>query len=95
MSKEYIERELALSIIDDYVESLGYSPNHSMPHHALKGLSAADVKPVRHGRWLDMDTLDAHRQPIYQCSECRKEVADYYIDKHKFCLHCGTKMDKE
>lgn len=54
---------------------------------------AADVVPVKHGRWLDMDVLDAHYQPVYKCSECGKEVADYYIDNHKYCLHCGTLMD--
>lgn len=52
-----------------------------------------DVELVRHGKWLDMDVLDAHYQPVYKCSECGKEVADNYISCHKYCLHCGAKMD--
>jgi hypothetical protein len=62
--------------------------------YEIIGLKPADVKPVRHGRWLDMDSFDAHYQPIYQCSECGKQVADNYISCHKYCLHCGAKMDR-
>lgn len=55
----------------------------------------ADVAEVRHGKWIDTETFDNHYTPIYQCSECWKEVADNYISNHKNCLHCGTKMDGE
>lgn len=55
--------------------------------------SAADVVEVRHGRWLNTDSLDAHYSPIYKCSECWKDVADHYVGNHKYCLHCGARMD--
>ena len=54
-----------------------------------------EAEPVRHGRWIKTDYFDAHKIPIYQCSVCSKEVADHYIKCHKYCLHCGAKMDLE
>ena len=41
---------------------------------------AADVAPVRHGRWL----LDG------SCSECR---ANPLTTHKKYCPNCGAKMD--
>ena len=52
-----------------------------------------EVQEVRHGKWFFTDFYDSHKNPIYQCSVCMKEVADHYIDNHKYCLHCGAKMD--
>ena len=49
---------------------------------------AADVAPVRHGRWrfddFDGDGLD------YQCSWCR----GYQRKASNYCPNCGAKMDK-
>ena len=53
-----------------------------------------NTTPVIHGRWLDTDTFDFHCIHIYQCSSYHKEVADDYISYHKYCLHCGAKMDE-
>lgn len=50
---------------------------------------------TKHGKWLETDYFDAHKIPIYKCSVCFKEVADHYIKCHKYCLHCGAKMDLE
>lgn len=59
---------------------------------AIKRLNGYAV-PVRHGEWIDTGTFDSHYTPIYQCSGCWKEVADNFISCHKYCLHCGAKMD--
>lgn len=53
----------------------------------------ADVVEVKHGEWLDTGTFDFYKTPIYQCSVCRKEIADNYVNAHKYCLHCGACMD--
>ena len=70
----------------------------SMVHSA----PAADVAPVRHGRWgvTQVNGVDA----IFACSECSREVKatnDYFgkptehIAKiYPYC-HCGAKMDLE
>mgnify|MGYP006338132223 FL=1 len=51
-----------------------------------------EVAEVRHGEWIETDYFDAHKAPVYKCSVCFREVADYYIKCHKYCLHCGAKM---
>lgn len=48
---------------------------------------------VRHGRWYEEDSTDAYGSPIYRCSHCNRTVADNYISLHKYCLHCGARMD--
>jgi hypothetical protein len=107
--KEYIEREEAIKELelkftrlalgktaDEYEEEykVGGIDARRIDIDTIKNLPTADVEPVRHGRWLDMYSFDAHYQPIYQCSECGKQVADNYISCHKYCLHCGAKMDR-
>ena len=53
---------------------------------------AADVAPVRHGRWIDGDPY---------CPICRKDKfrgldADVWADwKPDYCPNCGAKMDLE
>ena len=95
--KEYIEREIVLAITEDFLNAnknkLGYPSNKAPVYHMLKTLTAADVTPVVHGRWYDENSFDFHGSPIYRCSVCNKTVADNYISFHKFCLHCGAKMD--
>ena len=54
---------------------------------------AADVAPVRHGRWI----LDEKRYVIY-CSECSAPVSYYpnikdVRDENHYCPNCGAKMD--
>ena len=55
----------------------------------------ADVAPVRHGKWIETGYYSRSKNPIYLCSVCHKEVEDRFIKNHKFCLHCGAKMDLE
>ena len=56
----------------------------------LKGFSrkyvAADVVPVRHGRWRQNDN------GTWSCSECSSWIPDEQHYYAKFCLHCGAKM---
>ena len=60
--------------------------------HFLKDAMFDAYNPRKQGFWIDTDTFDANKIHIYQCSNCQKEVADDYIHKHKYCLHCGTEM---
>lgn len=53
----------------------------------------ADVQEVKHGVWIDTEAYTNHYGHIYECSNCHKEVADDFIVKHTYCLHCGAKMD--
>ena len=59
----------------------------------IKNRPAADVAPVRHGRWEKQNGL-------YSCSECgmtcpydvQADVIEYW--SCNYCPNCGAKMDK-
>lgn len=55
--------------------------------------NAADVAPVRHGRWNDINpaVLKPGVNWVCRCSECGCPQ-DY---KHNYCPNCGARMDKE
>ena len=62
----------------------------------LEDAPAADVAPVRHGRWIKYP-----RAHYFKCSECKcvapykKAMAMDGERKYKYCPGCGAKMDKE
>ena len=70
----------------------------------IKSLPAADVEPVRHGRWEGYTHsrycgIDEYGEPIfrdgivYYCSnpKCRRKT----VIKENYCPNCGSKMDLE
>ena len=86
----YIEREAACALMpDDYY---GWRDKQ-----LLKSAPAADVAPVRHGRWTDKRTIEHDGE--WYCSECGNEITIYMgperPDRYHYCPNCGTKMDKE
>ena len=50
--------------------------------------TSADVEPVRHGRWLCVDT---DTEQFFLCNRCKKK--EYW--ESKYCPSCGAKMDCE
>ncbi|MBR1631524.1 MAG: hypothetical protein IJ680_06665 [Paludibacteraceae bacterium] len=62
----------------------------------VKRQPAADVAPVRHGRWEPYD------DSRWRCSECGFFIEVDIIDEitvtersyPKFCLNCGARMDQ-
>ena len=68
-----------------FLELVGFAP-------------AADVEPVRHGRWIGLEYDGyADGNPVYdlwECSECGEEVRGESVpETHLFCHNCGAKMD--
>ena len=57
----------------------------------IKGIPAADVEPVRHGRWVPSKLRDE----IERCSKCGKVFRHPSFYGYKFCPSCGAKMDLE
>ena len=60
-------------------------------------IPAADVEPVRHGRWMQCDE-DWDMDYTVQCSFCHEKW--YFSDKidlrelnYNYCPNCGAKMD--
>lgn len=83
---EYIDREAAIAAI------MSEPPDAHYPHwyaDKIKAIPAADVAPVRHGRW----GVDG----VYViCSVCKRFTLSPIIKQiptFKYCPNCGAKMD--
>ena len=81
----YIERESAIkSLLNDCLGQVSYSREDAAD--CIFWLDAADVAPVRHGKWL-------HRKNgVAYCSECEVDTVE---DETEYCPNCGAKMDLE
>lgn len=98
---EYTNIETAMAIICDMCECL--YPGLFCPEKPNLGNNlgkcdrrkhleedAADVAPVRHGRWLCGDYYDIGDV----CSECDWD-SQMTHPSYRYCPNCGAKMDKE
>lgn len=74
---EYIERELAIEALSRG-EGCG-----NVCRRAIERILAADVAPVRHGRWK------RYGKNLGECSECGEVVSV----RNNYCPNCGAKMD--
>lgn len=79
---DYIEREAAQSAVWE-------EDNQTDMILAIGSLPAADVAPVRHGRWDENGrcTLCGGHDPFWAMA------STYY--KSPWCHECGARMDKE
>ena len=61
----------------------------------IKDIPAADVEPVRHGRWIPINRSNPVWSQFgirqHKCSECGREEES----ARKRCPECGAKMDAE
>lgn len=59
----------------------------------LDEISAADVAPVVHGRWV-FETATANTLSRIKCDICGWWTLDPSVDNsYKYCPNCGAKMD--
>ena len=92
---EYIERE---ALIERLRKRLKNSVILGWLCSIIAEIPAADVEPVRHGRWIGLE-YDGYADgcPVYdlwECSECGEEVRGEDVpDTHPWCHGCGAKMD--
>jgi hypothetical protein len=94
MSKEYIDREEVIKILEQYDLSSGstlgcHSGAIECAISAIEMLPAADVTPVVHGRWIeDHDYL--------KCPECsvmvKWDFTFFDIGDWNYCPNCGAYM---
>ena len=54
----------------------------------LRDMKTAEVSPVRHGRWLCVDT---DTEQFFLCNRCKKK--EYW--ESDYCPSCGCRMDLE
>ena len=99
----YIDADAAVDATEGISSSMSVCVNKDECHGMKRmqrqavlevaNLPAADVAPVRHGRWIDEGQYaDFFPHHAYRCSECGNhflEVEMYY----EFCPRCGAKMD--
>ena len=82
---EYIAREKVLS---KAAPVAGCFSNMISAYDVIM-LPAADVAPVRHGRWLYGDYYDIGDV----CSECDWD-SQMTHPSYRYCPNCGTRMDE-
>lgn len=86
---EYIERESLAAdgwYLQRHINGDGYACVQSMN---ILDIPAADVVPVRHGKWAQ--TGYDHGLKVCECSVCKKRA----YGSTKFCSNCGAVMDKD
>ena len=99
MRKEYIERDALLnsaSVLEVY-DANEDIVNYGVSFDTIRVFPAADVAPVRYGRWLTWEEQFPAHIPSKKsglgvfCSTCHKHADNMY----DYCPNCGAKMDGE
>ena len=95
MTKEYIEREAAIKMIEEDLQEVVYYRKEDAIA-CLECLPSADVVEVRHGEWLMPLTDEPWRKGYFcRCSVCDKINNGHTLTVPNFCENCGAKMDSE
>lgn len=101
---DYIERWPVVNrLIELENEFQQYKPFHGFEHAMYRKICeaesvigktpAADVAPVRHGRWIQCKHMDKSAK----CSECGGYYTRFSVNERypNYCPHCGCKMNLE
>ena len=106
---EYIKREDAIdAVLDVYCDTPNIDLSCEKFEAAILKIPAADVAPVRRGRWEfgkdlpdSFGSINKNKYHLY-CSECRNQAFNKTVDNDydfdmdtPFCPWCGAKMDGE
>ena len=91
---EYIKREYAVdAVLDVYYDTPDVDLSGEKFEAAILKIQAADVAPVRHGRWLDGKcTVCGWEEPYVGTWDGYD--AEAWIET-PYCPNCGAKMDLE
>lgn len=84
---DYISREAAMEIVKRT------SGDYAAAFSEIRKLPAADVEPVRHGRWMHEETEGGFH--IWSCSRCGRGMNGNPKGTDLYRYHCGAKMDLE
>ena len=90
----YIKREDAIdAVLDVYYNTPDIDLSGGRLEAAILNIPAADVAPVRHGRWRWI-TYDANPKiGNWHCTYCNRIPKSF--QKEDFCPNCGAEMDLE
>lgn len=91
MAHEYVDRSEVLKKVRYVAKAWGiYEEVGKKLTDKIKAIPAADVEPVKHGKW-ELCFEDSRRQIVgNKCSVCGYE---YYGNKYFYCPNCGARMD--
>ena len=94
---DYIKRTDAVKIAEKY----GLANGSALGRHTgladciaseILSLPAADVAPVRHGRWIKDEFFSDEVNNGEKCSQCG-ELIGWFGNLPKYCPGCGALMD--
>lgn len=92
---EYIKREAAIKAMEkaDYTAIADDADSCKADYlrEIIESVPAADVAPVRHGRWEVVVGSDGKEHMV--CTVCRKQQG--LTGVFSYCPNCGAKMDEE
>lgn len=88
---EHIKRETVINHLDACMDTI-WKPEIVALKCFVEGIPAADVAPVRHGRWVM--SSDRPDTIICTCCDSAFDVWKADIKRHHYCPNCGAKMDR-
>lgn len=102
---EYISKQKVLDYLNGYLHSL--SEGHMLFDcgqrraliNAIQDISAAkaaDVQPIKHGRWIADNKDNRGYADCYTCTNCDDYVYTFTLMKDcefEYCPNCGARMD--
>ena len=87
---KYIKPEYAVdAVLDVYYDTPDIDLSGEKFEAAIRKIQAADVAPVRHGRWEIVVGSDGKEHMV--CTGCRKQQD--LTGVFSYCPNCGAKMD--
>lgn len=98
---DYIEREVTVNALDDLCDMVcqyskelrwmmcGACPLGCAFDVITDNIPAADVQPVKHGRWIKPTRVPGSM--LDECSVCGFNCGAYTFN---YCPYCGAKMDE-
>lgn len=93
---EYIKRESAIdAVLDVFYDTTDIDLSGEKLEAAILNVQAADVEPVRRGRWIEPQRL-YYGAKQYECSLCYSDIfwkKHSITDKYPHCPNCGCLMD--
>lgn len=96
---EYITKDKAKEIFCEFCQWGGTSKCEEC-EHPVGGVPAADVAPVKHGKWIE--TTQPMGWSDVTCAECSECGEDFVLDEWGmedmknlmlYCPNCGARMD--
>lgn len=90
---EYIEKEAAIDAVHgEFDECLVWDTSGletaNVVENILDTIPPADVRPVKHGKWIEKQDKDGKTYGVCSCCGYKQ-----YAGHLKYCPECGGKMD--